>query len=672
MSAPHTRAADRLAVPALAGAHLPEWNRTAMDYPRDLRLHQLFEAQAARTPGRVAVEADDGALTYAELDRRAAALADALRARGVAPETRVGIFVDRSVEMLVALLGVLKAGGAYLPLDPAYPADRIAYILEDSGAALVLAQEATRGLLPEFVGGVEIVVGQAPSPPGPLSPASGRKGENDGVEAESALSHSRTFALSHSSSLAYVIYTSGSTGRPKGVQLPHRAVVNFLHAMRERPGIREDDVLLAVTTLSFDIAGLELFLPLTVGAKVVVAGRETAADARLLAERVAGCGATTMQATPATWRMLLAAGWAGNPGLRALCGGEALDGELARRLRPLVGELWNLYGPTETTIWSTVQRVESPDGAPPIGRPIGNTRVYVLDEALDPVASGVEGELFIAGDGVARGYLHRPELTAERFVPEPGADGATMYRTGDLVRIGRGGEIRYLGRIDHQVKVRGFRIELGEIEAALARHPAVRQAVVTAREDGTGERGLVAYLVPGEGALPPVGELRAALAEELPEYMVPSAFVELERLPLTPNGKVDRRALPAPGEAARLRGAAEYAAPRTALEEVLCATWAEVLGVERVGIRDDVVDLGAHSVMATQVITRLELLKVRLALRDVFDAPTVEGLARAILAREEIPGRTEMIAGILRKVKGMSADERGAALRTRQPAGGAS
>ncbi|HEV2734759.1 MAG TPA: non-ribosomal peptide synthetase, partial [Longimicrobiaceae bacterium] len=463
-----------------------------------------------------------------------------------------------------------------------------------------------------------------------------------------------------------------STGRPKGVQLPHRAVVNFLHAMRERPGIPEDDVLLAVTTLSFDIAGLELFLPLTVGAKVVVAGRETAADARLLAERVASCGATVMQATPATWRMLLASGWAGRPGLRALCGGEALDGELARRLRPLVAELWNLYGPTETTIWSTTQRVESPDGAPPIGRPIGNTRVYVLDEALDPVASGVEGELFIAGDGVARGYLHRPELTAERFVPEPGADGAAMYRTGDLVRIGRGGEIRYLGRIDHQVKVRGFRIELGEIEAALARQPAVRQAVVAAREDGTGERGLVAYLVPGEGALPPVGELRAALAEELPEYMLPSAFVELEKLPLTPNGKVDRRALPAPGEAARLRGAAEYAAPRTALEEVLCATWAEVLGVERVGIRDDVVDLGAHSVMATQVITRLELLKVRLALRDVFDAPTVEGLARAILAREEIPGRTEMIAGILRKVKGMSADERGAALRTRQPAGGAS
>jgi len=639
---------------ATGPAAVAEWNRTAADYPRGLCLHQLFEAQAARTPGRAAVEADDGRLDYAGLDRRAAALAAALRARGVGPETRVGIFVERSAEMLVALLGVLKAGGAYLPLDPAYPADRIAYILEDSGARLVLVQAATRELLPA-VDGVEAVLLDA--------------AEADSVRVAPPLD-SQGPAVDPEN-LAYVIYTSGSTGRPKGVQVPHRAVVNFLHTMRERPGLRADDVLLAVTTLSFDIAGLELFLPLTVGATVVVAGRETAADARLLAERIASCGATVVQATPATWRMLLAAGWGGRPALRALCGGEALDGELARRLRPLVAELWNLYGPTETTIWSTAQRVESPDGPPPIGRPIGNTRVYVLDEALDHAALGVEGELCIAGDGVARGYLGRPELTAERFVPEPGADGAAMYRTGDLVRIGERGEIRYLGRMDHQVKVRGFRIELGEIEAALARHPAVRQAVVAAREDGTGERALVAYLAAGEGGLPPVGELRAALAESLPEYMVPGAFVELPSFPLTPNGKVDRRALPAPGRAERLRGAAGYAPPRTALEEVLCATWAEVLDVDRVGVRDDVLDLGAHSVMAAQVLARLEMLRVPLALRDVFDAPTVEGFAAVILAREEVPGRTETIAGILKKVKGMSAQERGAALRTRQGAGGA-
>ncbi|HEX2187561.1 MAG TPA: non-ribosomal peptide synthetase, partial [Longimicrobiaceae bacterium] len=433
-----------------------------------------------------------------------------------------------------------------------------------------------------------------------------------------------------------------------------------------------DDVLLAVTTLSFDIAGLELFLPLTVGARVVVAGRGTASDARLLAERIASSGATVMQATPATWRMLLASGWAGRPRLRALCGGEALDGELARRLRPQVGELWNLYGPTETTIWSTVQRVEAPDGPPPIGRPVGNTRVYVLDGALDPVASGVEGELYVAGAGVAVGYLGRPELTAERFLPEPGAGGARMYRTGDVVRVGGAGELQYLGRVDHQVKVRGFRIELGEVEAALARVPGVRQAVVAAREDATGEKALAAYLVAGEGGIPPVGELRGTLAEHLPDYMVPSVFVELDAIPLTPNGKTDRRALPAPEAAARVRSAAPYVAPRTALEEVLAAAWAEVLGTERVGVHDDLVHLGVHSVMAAQVLTRLEVLKVRLPLRAVFDAPTVEGLARLILSREESPGRTEMIAGILRKVKGMSADERAAALRARPPAGGAS
>jgi len=621
----------------------------ARDYPRHLCLHQLFEAQAERTPHRIAVEADDGALTYAELDLHADALAARLRARGIGPEARVGVFAERSTGMLVALLGVLKAGAAYLPLDPAYPPDRVAYVLEDAGAKAILTQAGLAGTLPRTAAEVVLLDG----------------GDEDAVPN----TERRRASPDH---LAYVIYTSGSTGKPKGVQLPHGAVVNFLASMRERPGLGEDDVLLAVTTLSFDIAGLELFLPLTVGAKVVIAGRETTSDARMLAARLESAGATVMQATPATWRMLLAAGWEGRPSLRALCGGEALDGELARRLLPLVAELWNLYGPTETTIWSTVQRVEEAGEAPPIGAPVANTRVYVLDDGLDPVAPGTEGELYIAGDGVARGYLHRPELTAERFVPEPGADGARMYRTGDLVRAGRDGGLRYLGRVDHQVKVRGFRIELGEIEAVLSRLPSVRQAVVAARDDGSGEKALVAYLAAADGGLPPVGELRTALAEALPEYMVPTAFVEVESFPLTPNGKVDRKALPDPGGSARLRGTAEYAAPRTALEEVLCATWAEVLGVERVGVRDDVIDLGVHSVMATQAITRLEVLKVKLPLRAVFDAPTVEGLARHILSREEIPGRTEMIAGILRKVKGMSAEERVSALRQKQPVGGAS
>ncbi len=634
-----------VAVPGVAPARMAEWNRTEMDFPRDACLHRLVEAQAARTPDAPAVEDDAGTLTYAELDRRAALLAARLAALGVGPEARVGIFLERSAEMVVALLAVLKTGGAYLPLDPVYPPDRIAYVLEDAGARAILTQASLADALPAH--GAEVVRVDEAAAEGAGGP------DAVAVSPENA---------------AYAIYTSGSTGKPKGVVVPHRAVVNFLATMRERPGLSADDVLLAVTTLSFDIAGLELWLPLVVGARVVVASRDTAADARLLAERAAACGATVMQATPATWRMLLTAGWTGKPGLRALCGGEALDGELARRLRPLVGELWNLYGPTETTIWSTVQRVGDVSAAPPVGRPVGNTRVYLLDPAGDPVPQGVEGELYIAGDGVARGYLGRPELTAERFVPEPapGPAGARTYRTGDLARIDRDGALEYLGRIDHQVKVRGFRIELGEIEAALVRLPGVRQAVVVAREDAPGEKRLVAYLLAAEGALPTVGELRAALGETLPEYMVPAAFVELDAFPLTPNGKTDRRALPAPERAARLRTGTEYVAPRTALEEVLAATWAEVLGVERVGVRESVIDLGAHSVMATQVLARLELLKVRLPLRAVFDAPTVEELARAILAREEVPGRTETIAGILKKVKGMSAEER-TALRARGP-----
>jgi len=627
-------------------APVAERGSTRMEYPRDRALHSLVEEQAARTPGAVAVEFEGRTLTYAELDRRASALADRLRAAGVGPEVRVGIFVERSPEMLVALLGTLKAGGAYLPLDPAYPAERIGYILQDAAAPVLLTQEGLSAALPELEARVLLV--------GDEEHAGGERAPGAQVDPESA---------------AYVIYTSGSTGRPKGVVVPHRAVVNFLHTMRREPGLSAEDVLLAVTTLSFDIAGLELFLPLTVGARVVIASRETASDARLLAEALTQCGATVLQATPATWRLLLAGGWAGNPRLRALCGGEALDGELARRVAPLVKELWNLYGPTETTIWSTVHAVDGRGGTPPIGRPVGNTRTYLLDSALDVVPLGTEGELYIAGDGVARGYLHRPELTAERFLPEPGgAPGDRMYRTGDVARQRPDGTLEYLGRVDFQVKVRGFRIELGEIEAALAALPAVAQAVVTARRDAPGDHRLVAYLT-ATGELPEPAGLRAALQETLPEYMVPAAFVRLDAFPLTPNGKVDRKALPAP-DAVRTLRAREYVAPRTSLESVLAWTWAEVLGTERVGMHDDFFELGGHSLSATQVLARLEVLKVKLPPRALFDAPTVERLARLILSNEEIPGRTEMIAGILKKVKGMSGEERREALQARHAAGG--
>ena len=590
------------------------WNDTARDFPRELCVHQLVEAQAARTPDRIAVEGDSAALTYAELDARADRLAARLRERGVGPESRVAVLLDRSPEVVVALLAVLKSGGAYVPLDPAHPAERLALILRDSAARVLLTAERHAALLP--TDGVSVVGVET-------------LGEHEGAEDAGAVPHSRTFALTHSPSpdnLAYLIYTSGSTGTPKGVAVPYRAFVNFLHSMRAEPGIAADDVLLAVTTPCFDIAGLELFLPLTVGARVVVADREIASDPGRLAERVAASGATVLQATPATWRMLLDSGWTGGPGLRALCGGEALDGDLAGRLRPLVGELWNLYGPTETTVWSTLQRVDPTDGAPAIGRPIANTRVYVLDRWLDPLPAGSEGELFIGGEGVARGYAGRPEQTAERFVPDPfaGVPGARMYRTGDRVRHRADGALEFRGRADFQAKVRGHRVEPGEVEAVLLRHPGVRRAVVTARPDAAGTMRLVAYVVGGATA----ADLRDHARAALPEYMVPAAFVTLDALPLTPAGKVDRRALPAPDLAA-----GEAASPRTELEEVLAGIWAEVLGVGTVGVYDDFFALGGHSLLVTQVAARARrALGVELPFRDLFRAPTVAAAAARVEA----------------------------------------
>ncbi|MBV9772508.1 MAG: amino acid adenylation domain-containing protein, partial [Gemmatimonadetes bacterium] len=455
------------------------WNDTAAAHP-PATLHGLVAAQAARTPDRVAVVFAGESLTYGELDRRADRLARHLRARGVRPEVRVGVCLERSAELLVALLGILRAGGAYVPLDPAYPAERLAYMLGDSGVRILLTEPHLRRRLPAE--GVEVVCPDAAGawpnggPDGPLESGAGPD------------------------NVAYVIYTSGSTGRPKGVMVPHGAVANFLRSMREEPGMEADDVLLAVTTLSFDIAVLELFLPLTVGARVVLAGRDDAADPAVLAGMMADAGVTVMQATPATWRMFLYAGWRGYPGLRILCGGEALPAELAAALLERCAGLWNVYGPTETTVWSTLHRVIDPSSVV-IGRPIANTRAYVLDARLHPLPVGVPGELYLAGAGVARGYLGRPGLTAERFVPDPLAaeGGARMYRTGDRARWRADGTLEYLGRVDQQVKIRGFRIEPGEVEDALLACPGVREAVVTAREDAPGAARLVAYLVP-EGA----------------------------------------------------------------------------------------------------------------------------------------------------------------------------
>ena len=592
---------------------LVEWNDTAAEYPRDACIHQLFEAQARRTPDAVAVVSGESSLTYAELEERAKAVARRLRALGVGPEALVGLCVERSVEMVTALLGILGAGGAYLPLDPTYPRERLAFILEDARPAVLLTQQRLLGHLPET--GARIVCLDT---------------DWAAIAADGAHAPAGEVRSEH---LAYVIYTSGSTGWPKGVQVQHRAVVNLLTAMREKSGITAADRLLAVTTLSFDIAGLELFLPLTTGACVVIASRDVAADGVLLRELLMTAGATMMQATPATWRVLLDAGWSGTKPLKILCGGEALSRDLADRLRGRCSTLWNLYGPTETTIWSAVDVVDAGDGPVAIGRPIANTRMYLLDRGRQPVPIGVTGELYIGGDGVARGYLGRPELTAERFPPDSfgGEAGTRLYRTGDLARYRPDGRLEYRGRLDDQVKVRGFRIELGEVESVLSRHPGVKETAVVAREDRSGEQRLMAYVVPGPDGPVTTVELREFLGVHLPGYMVPSQFVTIDRLPLTPNGKVDRRALPV-GERAGDDGPS--GAPADPIERQLADIWAQVLGVPSVGVRDNFFDLGGHSLLGVRLFVEIEsAFGRRLPLATLFTAPTIAELAARLRPR---------------------------------------
>jgi amino acid adenylation domain-containing protein len=591
-------------LPVLAAAErrqlLGEWNATGRSWPGPALLHELFERQAARTPGAPAVSFGGESLTYRELDERANRLARALRRRGVGPEVKVGLCVERSAGMVAALLGILKAGGAYVPLDPGHPAERLALILEDSAVAVLVTEERLLAALPSHDAQVLLLEAIGDGEARPLEP------------------------LAVEENLAYVIYTSGSTGRPKGVQLPHGAVVNFLRAMAERPGLGAEDVVPALTTLTFDIAGLEIYLPLAVGGRVEVLGREEAADGRRLAVRLAEAGATAVQATPATWRLLVTAGWRGIPGLKVFCGGEALPRDLADDLLARGAELWNVYGPTETAVYSTTGRVSPGEGPVLLGSPIANTGLYVVDPRFRLAPMGAAGELLIGGAGLARGYLGRPDLTAERFVPNPWSrePGARLYRTGDLVRWRPSGELEFLGRIDHQVKVRGFRIELGEIEAALLRHPAVAQAVVTAGPDS----GLAAYVVPA-GEAPEISALREHLRRSLPEYMLPSGFVVLEALPLNPSGKVDRKALPAPGATGARREVA-YADPRNELERTIAALWREVLGIDRVGADDNFFDLGGHSLLAAQVQMRLsDALGREVALLDLFRYPTVASLA---------------------------------------------
>ncbi len=584
--------------------------KAASARPGDPGVHRLFEAQAGARPDAPAVAFDGSATGFGDLNARGNRLARRLRAIGVGPGSLVGLCAERSVEMIVGLLGVLKAGGAYVPLDPHYPEGRLAFMLEDARAPVLLTSKTLAGTIPS--GGAAVVA-------------------IDEDEGEIATPGGNLDGVTHPDALAYVIYTSGSTGRPKGVAVTHGALGNFLGSLGQTLGFTRDDALLAVTTLSFDIAALELFLPLTSGGRIELAGREEAGDGVALARRIEAAGVSFLQATPATWRLLLEAGWPGSPALTMLCGGEALPRPLADRLLPKGRALWNLYGPTETTIWSTLGRVEAAEGPVPIGRAIANTQLYVLDPRGRPVPVGVAGELHIGGSGLARGYLGRPALTAERFVPDPFGPrpGRRLYRTGDLARWLGDGTLECLGRVDHQVKIRGFRVELGEVEAALLRHPGVLEAVAVAREDASGEQALVGYVVhrTGEAAAPTPAEIRRSLLGSLPDYMVPTHLVTLDRLPLTPNGKVDRNALPEP-EASRATLGGAYVPPRSAIEEAVAAAFGDVLGLDRVGARDDFFELGGHSLMAAQLLARLrDAFGAEVPLKDLFDNPTVAGLA---------------------------------------------
>jgi amino acid adenylation domain-containing protein len=576
-------------------------------------IHQLIEAQVERTPDAVAVQFEDDWLTYRELNRRANQLAHHLRCRKVGPEVLVGLCVRRSLDMVVGLLGILKAGGAYVPLDPSYPMERLAFLIEDAQADVLITHERLRFSLPEQTPDVIRLDTDWP--------LIGME-NSENLQSASSLDN-----------LAYVIHTSGSTGKPKGVQVLHRGLVNLLLSMRATPGLNSDDVLLAVTTLAFDIAALELFLPLIVGARLVVASREEAMDGVRLAKKLADSGATVMQATPATWRLLVQSGWrAGRPFRKAFCGGEALPRKLANDLLDRGVSLWNLYGPTETTIWSTVYEVVSREGTVSIGRPVANTEVYVLDADLRPVPSGEPGELHLGGMGLASGYLNQPEQTAARFIPNPisGHPGDRLYKTGDLVRFIPDGNLEYLGRIDHQVKIRGYRIECGEIEAVMTQFPGVREAVVMAREDAPGDKRLVAYFVADPQAKFALLALRAFLKEKLPEYMVPSAFVVLAAFPLTANGKVDRRALPVPANE-RPELAAAMVPPRDECEARLSKLFECLLGVQPIGVKDNFFELGGDSLLAAHLMSQIrESFGQNLPLTVLVQEATVEHLARLL------------------------------------------
>ncbi|MEA5465540.1 non-ribosomal peptide synthetase/type I polyketide synthase [Leptothoe sp. PORK10 BA2] len=603
---------------------LKDWNNTATDYPADQCIHQLVEIQAAQNPEAVALIFDGEELTYGDLNKRSNQLAHHLQSMGVEPDGLVGFCVERSLDMVVGLLGILKAGGCYVPIDPAYPNDRIAYMVEASNLSILLTQQ-------QFEEKLAAPTVQMVSIDTDWETIARQRDDNptSGVGPDN---------------LAYIIYTSGSTGKPKGVQICHRSAVNFLVSMGQQPGLTPQDTLLAVTTISFDIAVLELYLPLITGARVVLASRQIATNAAQLSSLLAETQTTIMQATPATWQMLLAAGWQDGDGLKMLCGGEPMPRDMAGQLIAMGGEIWNMYGPTETTVWSAACQVKTIDQPIPVAGPIANTQLYILPPgttgektaaegcAIDPLPIGIPGEVHIGGDGLARGYLNRPDLTSERFIHDPFSDqpGARLYKTGDLARYRSDGTLEFLGRIDNQVKVRGFRIELGEIETALEQLPQVHKGLAIVREDNPGDKRIAAYLILNDGVTLKPAELRQGLRKTLPDYMMPSIFVGIDAFPLTPNGKIDRRALPKPDQT-NVGGDEAYVAPQNNLQRQIVSIWKEILNVDQVGIHDNFFDLGGHSILVgrlhSQLMSDLEdITDSDISVVDLFTYPTINSL----------------------------------------------
>lgn len=596
---------------------ISKWNETAKS-EKLVSLQDMFEKQAVLTPERIALMCDDIQVNYRKLNEEANRLARLLIEKGIGPEQFVALALPRSPEMVASMLGVLKTGAAYLPLDPEFPADRISYMLEDAKPSCIITTEEIAASLPDDLAVPELVLDQAVT--------------QEIIKRYSPENQDVSVSLDHP---AYIIYTSGSTGRPKGVVVTQKSLSNFLLSMQEAFSLGEEDRLLAVTTVAFDISALELYLPLISGAQIVIAKKETIREPQALAQMIENFDINIMQATPTLWHALVTSEPEKLRGLRVLVGGEALPSGLLQELQDLHCSVTNLYGPTETTIWSAAAFLEEGlKGVPPIGKPIWNTQVYVLDNGLQPVPPGVVGELYIAGTGLARGYFHRPDLTAERFVADPyGPPGTRMYRTGDQARWRADGSLDYIGRADHQIKIRGFRIELGEIDAVLANHPHIEQAAVVVREDQPGDKRLAAYVV-ADAAID-TAELRRYMGASLPDYMVPSAFVEMDELPLTPNGKFDRKALPAPDFSTSVSDRA----PRTPQEEILCDLFAEVLGLARVGIDDSFFELGGHSLLAARLMSRIrEVMGAELGIAKLFDEPTVAGLAAHLdLAQSACP-----------------------------------